>query len=551
VAAAIREAEVLVLGAGLAGLAAALESRRAGRDVLLVARHPPGRSGNSLLAACNLSGFFAPADTEESFVRDTLRGGAGLGDPALVRAVARGSRTLVPFLSELGVSFQSRDGSLALRSTPGHSFPRTIATRREGLPHTVGGLSLTRPLAAAVAAAGVRFVPGAVEELLLRGGRACGARVWGNAERFDVRAGAVVLATGGAGRLWARSDNAADVTGDGLGLAYAAGAELRDLEFVQFHPTVASWPVRGVIPTTLFAQGAVLRNRLGERFLAGRAPGGEAGVTRDAMSRAVLEEVAAGRGEAGGVWLDLSAVPAQELGAYPEVWDALGRRGLDPQAQPIRVAPAVHFCMGGVSVDASGATTLPGLFAAGEVVGGVHGANRLGGNALTEALVLGRAAGRAAAQAIGAEYGGDPGTGSEELPSEVPAQGTESRALLREVGNVLWESAGLRRSGAGLGRGIARWRELAGPGQAAAGARARGWLAVSRLVLEASLLREESRGAHFRTDHPEGDEAWRGSLRVRRRDFGAEPEFRFVSAAATGLGGTPGGGASPPGAAPP
>ncbi len=532
-----REAEVLVLGAGLAGLAAALEARRAGRDVLLVARHAPGRSGNSLLAACNLSGVFAPADTEDRFARDTLRGGGDIGDPALVRAVARGSRALVPFLEELGVSFLPGVNGPALRYNPGHSLPCTLATRREGLPRTVGGLSLTRPLAAAAVAEGVRFAPGAAEELLVQGGRVRGARVGGKGEGFAVAAGAVVLATGGAGRLWARSDNAADVTGDGLGLAYGAGAELRDLEFVQFHPTVASWPVRGVIPTTLLAEGAVLRNRLGERFLAGKGPGGEAGVTRDAMSRAILEEVAAGLGDGGGVWLDLSAVPPETLRAYPEVWDALSRRGFDPRRQHLRVAPAVHFCMGGVTADESGATTLPGLFAAGEVVGGVHGANRLGGNALTEALVLGRVAGRSAARSAGAPAGGG-------APAPTAAANRDGAELLAALRALLWESAGLVRSETGLREGLARWGDLASREplcRAGAGwCRLRGWLAVSRLVLEAALRREESRGAHFRIDHPDSRPVWRGSLRTRRRDAGLEPAFRFVPAAEPAV--PPGGG---------
>lgn len=529
----VREAEVLVLGAGLAGLAAALEARRAGREVLLAARHPPGRSGNSLLAACNLSGAFSPGDREESFARDTLAGGAGIGDPPLVRALARGSRELVPFLEALGVPLQGRPGALHFRSNPGHSVPRTIATRREGIPWTVGGLSLTRPLAAAADAEGVRFALGAAEELLVRDGRVHGARIAGPGGPFAAVAGAVVLATGGAGRLYARSDNAADVTGDGLALAYRAGAELRDLELVQFHPTVAVWPVRGVIPTTLFAEGAVLRNRLGERFLAHHAAGGEATVTRDAMSRAILREVTEGRGEGGpggeGVWLDLSAVAPDVLQAYPEVWDALTRRGLDPRGQPVRVTPAAHFCMGGVTVDVSGATTLPGLFAAGEVTGGCHGANRLGGNALTEALVFGRVAGRSAAASAGTapRAGFDP----DSFPDPVWRTGpTAAKAILPAVRDLLWETAGIDRSGAGLAEGLARWQAIAvlvpgGDWEAVP------CLVVSRLLLEAAWRREESRGAHFRRDFPAQDAAWRGSLRMRRAG-GARlgPELRFVTA---------------------
>lgn len=533
----VREADVLVLGAGLAGLAAALEARRAGCDVLLAARHPPGRSGNSILAACNLSGVFFPGDTEASFVRDTLRGGADIGEPALAGAAARGSRVLVAFLRALGVSFLTRDGALLVRSNPGHSIPRTIATVREGLPATVGGLSLTRPLAEAAEREGVGFALGAARGLRVRGGRVVGARIDSPEGPIEAAAGAVVLATGGAGRLYARSDNAADVTGDGLALAYRAGAELRDLEFVQFHPTVAVWPIRGVVPTTLFGEGAVLRNRLGERFLEHAAPGGEAGVTRDAMSRAILREIAGNRGDAGpggaGVWLDLSGVAPEALQAYPEVWDALRRRGLDPRRQPVRVTPAAHFCMGGATVDAACATTVPGLFAAGEVTGGLHGANRLGGNALTEALVLGRIAGRSAARE--ALRGGTPkGSRAGEAPAYVPQDASGGQGVITQaVRELLWERAGIERSGEGLAQGLARWRELAASGGGA-------WhevspLAVSRLLLEAALRREESRGAHFRRDFPAPGGGWHGSLRVRRGG-GGEPDFRFQPAPAPALG---------------
>jgi len=527
----VREAEVLVLGAGLAGLAAALEARRAVRDVLLIALHAPGRSGNSLLAACNFSGVFAPGDSEESFVRDTLRGGADLGEPDLVRAVARGSRELVPFLSGLGVPFQCRGEALAYRANPGHSVPRTIATHRAGIPHTIGGLSITQPLAGAADSEGVRFLRGAAEALRVHGGRVCGARVRGADGLFLVRAGAVVLATGGAGRLYPRSDNAADVTGEGLGLAYGAGAELRDLEFVQFHPTVAAWPVHGVIPTTLFAEGAVLRNRLGECFLDRSGAGGEATVTRDAMSRAILDEVSAGRGEKGGVWLDLAGVPPETLKTYPEVWGAMTRRGLDPTRQPLRVGPAVHYCMGGVTADAVGATTLPGLFAAGEVTGGVHGANRLGGNALTEAVALGRIAGRSAACAAGQA---PPGAAQrdEEMAKTPPAHA--AREFFRELGAVLWSSGGIRRSREGLEHGLARWAELAKSACPAPAGESwspiLGRLAMGGLILEGALRRTESRGAHFRSDLPAPDPRWRGSLRVTRGAAWDEPVFRFEAA---------------------
>lgn len=525
-------AEVLVLGGGLAGLSAALEARRAGRDVLLLCKGRAARSGNSLVAAGNLSGVHPGiGDEEEAFVRDTLAGGRGIGSPELVRALARGSCEVIPFLEACGVSFERSGGVLACGANPGHSHRRTVSAAQAPRPVSSAGLALTLPLLEETKRRGVRILEGATAVELVRGeGRVSGAVALAPSGLLKIRAGAVVLACGGGARVYAQTNNAAGAVGDGLLLAYEAGAELRDLEFVQFHPTMGLWPLRFVFPTTLFAEGAVLRNREGERFLLAAA-GGEASATRDEMSRAILAEVSRGSGVRGGVVLDLSGVRGDaDRGG---VWGALARRGWDPRRDPVIVGPCAHFLMGGVTIDPDGATTIPGLFAAGEVTGGVHGANRLGGNALTEAVVFGRLAGASAARWAAEPADCAPPAAD---PPALPLAGEALGGIVREIRALTWEHAGLLRSDAGLREGLERWtranegwRRLPRGHVTSEAFEARCLLTLSRLILGSALARTESRGAHWRCDHPAAEETWRGSLRAKNGE-GSEPELRYTPA---------------------
>ncbi len=531
--------EVLVVGGGLAGLAAAVEARRAGRDVLVVCKRKPGRSGNTLVAACNISGVFTgQGDTVEGFVQDTLWSGKNIGDRGLVETLAVDSGGGVDFLQRLGVRFLRQDGRLQCRLAPGHGHPRTICTERRGLPVQTAGLSLTLPLLAEAERLGVRFLEGtAVVSLSRNAGRVSGAFA---ADRrgslVHIGAGATVLACGGGGRLYANSNNTREMTGDGFALAFRAGAVLRDLEFIQFHPAMGVSPVRVILPTTLFGDGAVLRNRYGERFLLQSVSGGEKVAGRDQMSRAVHQEIEAGRGVPGGVLLDLAEVPADLVATrYADLWRLLGRKGGDPWHHPVTVALAVHFIMGGVVIDRNGSTTVPGLYAAGEVVGGVHGANRLGGNALMEALVFGRRAGTAAA------------ADCIEPPAlcEVP-RGLQGAArpcpletlhdVCAEVRSLLWLGAGVVRSGALLGLALGRWHAASerlscfdGAEDPLLWSQAANMLTASRLILESALFRCESRGAHYRSDYPAlDDEQWLGSVRVCRDLAGTKPAVSLV-----------------------
>lgn len=529
--------DVLVIGAGLAGLSAAIEAKRLGGKVLLVGKRRAGRSGNSLLAACNMTGF---EDNDEEqilgLIQDTLRGGGDIGDPVLVETLARNASAAIQFLENVGVKFLREEQGVLRRQAPGHGMPRTVSVEPLYGPVQTAGLALTLPLLKAVQNEQITLLEQhPIVQLLVADGRVYGAiALTPTGEPLTILAGAVVLACGGGGRLFDHSNNANDVTGDGLALAFEAGCTLRDLEFVQFHPTMGIHPVRAIFPNTLFADGAILRNRYGERFLLHHG-GTEKDTTRDQMSRAIWEEIAAGRDVNGGVYLDLSAISSSTMRSrYPLLCFVLQQNGVQPEVDWPVVGLTVHFFMGGVQINYRAATGLSGLYACGEVTGGVHGANRLAGNALLDAVVFGRLAGRSAVedlsdrptgQTISRQFG-PLSTGKEQLLEKI-------RETLK---GLLWQHCGVVRSGESLQNGLAelkkldrqflhcgveespaRWYEL------------RGMLISARLLLTAALLREESRGAHYREDFPYGDDLqWQGSIILQRGTELNDVEHNFV-----------------------
>lgn len=525
---------ILVVGGGLAGLSAAIETRRAGREVLLVCKSLAGRSGNTIMAAGNISAMINPHnDSIQAFSEDILRGGRGLGEAALARRLARESAQAIEFLRQCGVAFIERAGEILIQSNPGHSRPRTVTAQSGDFPVQTSGLALSLPLRQTAVAEGVTLLEhGTVFDLCMDQGRICGAMAMVGGDVVRIHAEAVVLASGGGGKLFARTNNTRDITADGLALAYRAGAELRDLEFVQFHPVMGIAPLRIIFPTTLFSDGGVLRNRFGERFILDVCPQGEAAATRDTMSRAIDTEIREGRGSQGGIFLDLSAVPADTARSrYGNLWQLFARRGWDLTSRPVIVGNSVHFFMGGVTINEDAQTSISGLFAAGEVSGGLHGANRLGGNALMEAAVFGRIAGcnAAAVTQSGRRY----------LPSPCPlprfGQGRDLRDLKQNLANLLSAHAGVVRSQTLLDSGLDALRILELDFSSIDQAMSAGdWLAVrnmltvARPLLLSALERRESRGAHFRSDYPEqNDLHWLGSLRVRLSPQG-DPILSFV-----------------------
>jgi succinate dehydrogenase / fumarate reductase flavoprotein subunit len=385
----------------------------------------------------------------------------------------------------------------------------------------------------------------AITRLLKDGDRVCGAvGYWREQGRFVVfKAKSVVLATGGIGKAWRITSNSWEYTGDGMALAYDAGAELLDMEFVQFHPTGMVWPpgVQGILVTeAVRGEGGVLKNRLGERFMERYDPDKMELSTRDVVARAIYTEVREGRGtEHGGAFLDISQKPAEYVKRkLPSMYHQfLELADVDITKGPMEVGPTCHYMMGGVRVDAETAqTTVPGLYAAGEVAAGLHGANRLGGNSLSDLLVFGRRAGLAAAENAARVPAPEPRPEEiEDAVREMLAfferpEGESPYAIHRDLAEAMQNLVGIFRNAEDLEKGLEKIRDLS---ERASRVRVEGsrlfnpgWhlardlrsmLTVTEAVARSALVRTESRGAHSRTDYPKTDPEWGKRNNVVRR----------------------------------
>jgi len=519
---AVRDADAVVIGAGAAGLSVALGLD--GRRVDLLAKGPLGRTGNSPWAQGGVAAAVGPGDSPESHAADTLAVAGELADPAAVgRMTAEGPRRLAQLLA-LGARFdRGAAGGLDLAREAAHSRARILHAR------DATGAEVVRTLGRALGArSGLAVFERAVAlDLVVAGGRAVGVLArHGDGALVLHRARAVVLATGGLGRVFSRTTNPPEATGDGLALAWRAGARLADLEFVQFHPTaldVGADPMP-LLTEALRGAGATLVTAEGRRVLADAFPEGEL-LPRDVVARALWSALASGRRP----FLDARATVGDSFPErFPTAFAACREHGLDPRRDPIPVAPAAHYHMGGVDVDLDGRTSVPGLWAAGEVAcSGVHGANRLASNSLLEALVFGARVAGSVAGALPCLHR-PPGAPA---PPPVDARAdVDCAAAVAGIRRLMWEKAGLVRTGAGLREAHARLDTLSAG--LPAGTEAAHLATVARLVVTAALARTESRGAHFRADHPRTDPAWRrrillapgaGAPRIETRSAGAPP----------------------------
>jgi L-aspartate oxidase len=490
------EADVIVVGAGAAGLTAALGLR--GRRVHLLTKGRLGASGASPKAQGGIAAALGADDSPERHAADTLAVGGGLGDAELVGVLTREGPAAVRRLVELGGDFdRGADGDFALGREAAHSRRRILHAR------DATGAELVRTLTAALREAEhVRvFEQAFAAELVPDGGRIVGlrARQPDSAERVHL-ARAVVLATGGIGHLYAHTTNPPEATGDGLALAARAGARLVDLEFVQFHPTalrVGADPMP-LVTEALRGHGAHVVDEDGRRFLFDFDPAGEM-AARDVVARAIATHVLAG----GRAFVDARDAVGDEFPrAFPTVFELCRAHGLDPRREPIPVAPAAHYHMGGLAVDAWGRTSLRGLWACGEVAStGVHGANRLASNSLLEALVFGARVAQDLERGLPA-----PPPARVRPAGSLPGADVEAAAVVAALRALMWRDVGLLRDARGLERALAEIERLARacPAGALAG-EARNMLGVARLITHAALTRRESRGSHFRHDHPQAD----------------------------------------------
>ena len=536
------QCDVLVVGGGAAGLTAAIEARSRGATVALACKGKAGKSGNSVVAASQFSAvipYEGSEDSPEQHFRDSLTGGRGINDETLLRLFVDRAGPRLLEAEQRGVKLLRSSGELVRRTPPGHSYPRGIPVDTGTFPMANAGLSITLPLRATAERMGVTLLDDipvmklALVDGELRGGQAI------DLDRGDlvtIHARAVVIAAGGAGRIFARTNNTRDVCGDSYSLMLEAGATLRDMEFVQFYPSQLTKPFKTVVISSLFGDGAVLRNRHGERFMPAYDPVNEDKATRDVMCQAMFYQVQKGNGIDGEVYMDCTAVAEEVLQKkYFALVRDLKKRGVDLARDWVKVAPTTHFVMGGAVVDEHCHTTVPGLFAAGEAAGGLHGANRLGGNALSDTLVTGGVAGEAAAEHA-LKRASAPSVASGWEP---PREGGTSIDVLDEVRHELreamWGGASIVRSEASLQSTLATVRACAAEASRCSAESAVETarmeetrlmcLAAEAIVLSA-IARQESRGAHFREDFPGSSDGWLGSNLIRLAD--GELRVQFV-----------------------
>ena len=517
--------DCIIIGSGIAGLNTALLAAQRGGGVLVITK---GRIDdcNSRYAQGGIAAAVGPGDSAALHQQDTLDAGAGLCAADAVAVLTGQGPDRIAQLIRWGVPFDTMHGEIALGLEGAHRRPRILHAGGDAT-----GRHIEDTLAArARSAAGITVLEHThAIEIGIENGAAAGVMTLDavSGERRTYASAAVVISAGGAGQLYSYTTNPAVATGDGVALAFRAGAAVMDLEFYQFHPTALRLPGAPafLLSEAMRGEGAILRNAACHPFMADYHAMGDL-APRDVVARAIAAELEPADGQP--VTLDISHLPAAAVASrFPSIYAQCLAYGLDITRQPIPVAPAAHYMMGGVRIDTWGRTTIPGLYACGEAAGaGVHGANRLASNSLLDTLVFSQRLAQAlsgdtpAYRPSGAEDNGDGDgdlratlTDRAMVCASVPERGREN------LQDLMWRNAGIVRNGTRLlltARILNLWQRTMPAPNTAADFELRNMLTTARLITEAALLRRESRGAHYREDFAEQSSEWRRHIVLSR-----------------------------------
>jgi len=509
--------DYIIVGSGIAGLYTALLARELGSVAILTKGSI--QDSNTRYAQGGSAAAIGPSDSPELHFKDTIAAGDGLSDEEAVSILVREAPARIADLVRLGVPFDTLNGEVALTREAAHSVPRILHAGGDAT-----GEHIEATLSSRVQATGIKVLEHCLAtRIIVKNGRVSGVTALdthtGAFEEFGCRF--LIVATGGAGQMYKLTTNSEVATGDGIALAYSAGAEIIDMEFFQFHPTALHLP--GVAPFLISeavrGEGGVLRNVDGRRFMPDYDPAADL-ATRDVVARSIVAEMK--KTGADRVFIDVTHLPGHVITArFPHIYRFCMDHGLDITRQHIPVAPAAHYLMGGIRVNDWGESSLPGLFACGETAcTGVHGANRLASNSLLEVVVF--------SKRIVEKTAGDAEINAE-IPktNDIQAHLEDRKAVsavpapsLSALQQLNWENVGMLRRREGLMQAaetLAAWRALLPEPGDRPSCELRNLVLTARLAAEAALLREESRGAHFRSDFPETLPAWRRHIIFTRK----------------------------------
>lgn len=508
--------DCIVVGSGIAGLYIALLAIERG-SVLILTKGSIDDC-NTKYAQGGIAVAMGKEDSPELHFKDTMAAGAGLSDPEAVRILTQEAADCIADLIKFGVPFDTLDGEITLTREAAHSVPRVMHAGGDAT-----GEHIEVTLSRQVHSSPIKVLENCLaSQILVQRGRVVGVKA------LDSRTGCIeeyrckflILATGGAGRLFKYTTNSDVVTGDGIALAFEAGAEISDMEFFQFHPTVLRLP--GVAPFLISeavrGEGGILRNAEGRRFMPDYTAEAEL-ATRDVVARSIVYEMKKICSDR--VFLDVTHLPPRLITTrFPHIYRFCREHGLDITKGLIPVAPAAHYLMGGVKVNIWGETNIPGLFAAGETAcTGVHGANRLASNSLLESVVFSKRIVQRTEMTAPPRHGKK--QSRKIVPFCLPEREVLSRRPLLNLPNLqslMWDKVGIIRSGKSLKEAagiLATWESLLSQPSDRPAYEMANLVLCARLVTEAALLREESRGAHFRTDYPQTSPEWQRHIVFR------------------------------------